>query len=135
MHAMAARVHVSQSQGIWVMSTSLRYHKERSAKLTAENRALRSEAKAAHRTGFEEGCRSTTLLSYLAVQDYGLDGIQWLSDRISAAAGKKDLPLSSYEVDKAVTRSVIESMKRYSPTRAAEVEASFATFLSGDSSK
>jgi hypothetical protein len=112
----------------------LTYHRERSKKLTAENWHLAAEAKAAHRVGYEEGCKATTLLGYLAIRDYGLDGIQWLSDRISAAvAGKKDVPLSNYEIDKAVTADVIRHMAKYNPTRAAEIEASFAVFLSGDS--
>jgi len=97
------------------------------------DRHLRAEVAKAHKRGYEEGCQATTLLGYLAIADYGHDGIQWFSDRVSAAVAGKKPPLSNYAVDKAVTRSVIESMKRYSPTRAREVEAAFANFLAGDS--
>jgi hypothetical protein len=110
----------------------LDYHKKRAATLAAEIRRLKAERKDDHRIGFQEGSAAATLTAYLAVADYGLPGIEWLQERISAAiAGKKHM--QSNAVDEAVTRSVIEHMKKYDPKRAAEIEKSFADFLVGDS--
>jgi hypothetical protein len=95
------------------------------------DRRLAAEVKRARKAGYEEGAKVTTLTAYLAVSDFGLDGISWLTDRMRAAAKKKPLPNAA--LDEAVTHSVIESMKKYSPKRAAQIEASFAAFLSGDS--
>jgi hypothetical protein len=114
------------------MSTSRKYRAERSAKLLSENPALKREVEAAHRAGYEEGARVTTLTAYLAVSDWGLDGISWLTDRMRAADAKKAMPYSK-EIDNAVTHSIVANMKKYSPKRAAEVEAAFADFLAGDS--
>jgi hypothetical protein len=98
-----------------------------------EARKLRAEVERAHRAGYEEGCAATTLLAYQAIgSDYGLDGIQWLSDRISAAVAKKSPPHST-AIDTLVTASVIGHMKHYTPTRAAEIETAFKKFLAGES--
>jgi hypothetical protein len=94
-----------------------------------EHQKISAKARAAHKLGFKEGSAVTMLTAYLAIKDYGLPGIQWLSDRMSAAVSGKKPPLSNYEIDKAVTASVIESMRRYSPARAAEIEKSFQEFL------
>jgi hypothetical protein len=96
-----------------------------------EDRRLAAEIRRAHRAGYEEGCKVTTLTAYLAVSDWGHDGIQWLTDRMRAAANKKPLPNAA--LDEAVTHSIIENMRKYNPKRAAEVEKSFADFLSGGS--
>jgi hypothetical protein len=97
-----------------------------------ENRRLAAEIRRAHRAGYEEGCKATTLTAYLAVSDWGLDGVSWLTGRMRAASAKKPPPYNK-AMDNAVTHSIIESMRKYSPKRAAEVEASFADFLSGGS--
>jgi hypothetical protein len=104
------------------------WHKKRAATLADKVRELKD----AHRIGFEEGSAVATLTAYLAIKDFGTDGMTWLSDRIKAV-GKN--PSHSAEVDTLVTLSVIESMKKYSPTRAAQVEKSFQEFLAGDSTK
>lgn len=115
-----------------IAHVSANYHKKQSAARFSAIRRLRAEQKDGHRIGYEDGAKATTLLAYLAIQDYGHPGIQWLSDRMSAVvAGKKNPPLTSYEVDKAVTADVIRHMAKYSPKRAAEIEESFAAFLSG----
>jgi len=49
----------------------------------------------------------------------------------AAVAGKKHM--QSNAVDEAVTRDVIRHMAKYNPKRAAQIEASFADFLAGDS--
>jgi hypothetical protein len=107
------------------------YHKKQSAARFSEIRRLKAEQKDGHRIGYEDGARATTLLSYLALADYGLDGIGWFTDRVSAVLAKRKPPLSSYAVDKAVTADVIRHMSKYNPKRAAEVEKSFADFLAG----
>jgi hypothetical protein len=106
------------------------WHKSRAATLAGQVRELKD----AHKRGFEEGSKAATLLTYLAVSDFGTDGTAWISDRISAVIAGKKLPAPlSNEIENAVTASVIESMKRYSPKRAAQVEASFQKFIVGDS--
>jgi hypothetical protein len=112
------------------LKTSRDWHKKHAAALADKVRDLKD----AHRAGYEEGCRATTLLTYLALSDYGLDGLAWISDRILAVATKKPAPHSN-EIDELVTRDVIASMKKYSPKRAAEVEKEFQNFLAGDSTK
>jgi hypothetical protein len=105
----------------------LDYHRERSKTLYAEVRKLRAEAKAAHKLGYEDGCKATTLMTYMGLSDYGLHGAFWISDRISAAVAKKPLP--STDFDHLITKSVIEHMAKYDPKRAAYIEAEFAAFL------
>lgn len=105
------------------------WHKGRAVTLAAQVRELKD----AHKRGFEDGSKAATLLTYLAVSDFGTDGTTWISDRISAVTAGRKLPAPlSNEIENAVTLSVIESMKRYSPKRAAQVEASFQKFLAGD---
>jgi hypothetical protein len=102
------------------------WHKKRAAALADKVRELKD----GHRIGYEDGAKATTLTAYLAVSDWGLDGISWLTDRMRAAAAKKPPPYNK-AMDEAATRSIIENMRKYSPKRAAEVEASFAAFLTG----
>jgi len=110
------------------MRASRDYHRKRAATLADKVRELKD----AHRIGFKEGSAAATLTAYLAIQDYGLPGIEWLQERMSAAvAGKKHM--QSNAVDEAVTRDVIRHMAKYNPKRAAQIEASFADFLAGDS--
>jgi hypothetical protein len=106
------------------------YHKKQSAARFSEIRRLKAEQKDGHRIGYEDGARVTTLTAYLAVSDWGLDGVSWLTDRMRAAAAKKPPPYNK-EIDNAVTASIIENMRKYNPKRAAEVESSFAYFLAG----
>jgi hypothetical protein len=109
------------------MSNSKKYRAERSAKFLADNPAFAAEIEAAHRAGYTEGCQVTMLSAYLAIQDYGLPGVEWLTDRIRAAA--KKLPPPNTAIDEAVTHAVIEHMRGYDPKRAMVIEAEFATFL------
>lgn len=92
---------------------------------------LRAQLKTAHRDGFDEGAASATKLAYLAISDYGFDGVKWLQDRMSAVAKKK--PARSAALDERITRAVIATIRKLDPKRAAEIEASFAEFLSGES--
>ena len=121
-----AREAVALRRRLNIAHASRDYHKKRTAALAAQVRELKDS----HRIGFQEGSAVATLTAYLAIKDFGMDGMTWLSERLKAV-GKN--PPHSAEVDTLVTLSVIESMKKYNPRRAAEVEASFAEFLSGDS--
>jgi hypothetical protein len=107
------------------------YHKKHAGTLAAEVRALKAEQKDLRRVGYEEGAKATMLSTYLAIQDYGMPGIEWLTARHRAVAKKQPPPNTA--VDEAVTIGVIEHMRGYDPTRAAEIEKSFADFLSGGS--
>jgi hypothetical protein len=98
------------------------------------DRKHHAEVEAARKAGYEEGCRATTLLTYLALSDYGMDGITWISDRISAVAAKKPAPHSN-EIDELVTRDVLRSMATYNPQRAAQIEKEFEKFLAGESAR
>jgi hypothetical protein len=108
------------------MKTSRDWHKKRAAALVEKSHKRKTD----RRIGFQEGAAAATLTAYLAIQDYGLPGIQWLSDRMSAV-GKN--PPRSNEIDELVTRDVIRSMAKYSPQRATEIEMEFQKFLAGDS--
>lgn len=110
------------------LKTSRDWHKKRAAALVDKSHKRKTD----RRVGFEEGLAAATLTAYLAIQDYGLSGVQWLSDRMSAV-GKN--PPRSNEIDELVTRDVLASMRKYSPQRAAEVEREFQKFLAGDSTK
>jgi len=122
----------SETKKLRQMTKSREYHRTRAADLVNELRRLKADRNDAHRAGYREGAAATTLLTYLALSDYGMDGITWISDRISAVAAKKPAPHSN-EIDELVTRDVIRSMKTYNPQRAAEMEREFQKFLAGDS--
>jgi hypothetical protein len=103
------------------------YHKTRAAALADKVRELKD----LHAIGYEDGAKATTLLTYMALEDFGAAGIQWISDRISAVANKKPAPHST-AIDDLVVKSVVDHMRTYNPERAAEVEAEFQSFLTGD---
>ena len=115
-------------------SALVSYHKKRTAVLSAEVRRLRKELRDAHRVGYERGSADATLTAYLAIQDYGLPGLAWLSARMSAIT-KKMPPPHSNEIDDRVTAAVIEHMASYDAGRAAKIEREFQKFLAGDSTK
>jgi hypothetical protein len=105
------------------------WHKNRAKALADQVRELKD----ARRAGYEEGARATMLSTYLAIADYGLPGIEWLTERHRAVAKKQPPPNTA--VDEAVTLSVIEHMRGYDPKRAEQIEKEFADFLVGDSTK
>jgi hypothetical protein len=106
------------------------YHKKQSAARYSEIRRLRAEQKDGHRIGYEAGAKATMLSTYLAIADYQMPGIEWLTARMRAAA--KKLPPPNTAMDEAVTRSVLEHMRGYNPRRAEQIEKEFADFLAGD---
>jgi hypothetical protein len=120
-----------RTPGVTTMTMTLDYHRQRNKKLHAEVCKLRTELKDARRAGYEEGAKATMLSTYLAIQDYGIPGIEWLTERHRAVAKKRPPPNTA--IDEAVTLAVIEHMRGYDPARAAQIGTAFAEFLGGDS--